>query len=827
MFSAAAPELAESTVGEYFSAVSQEGYARPAAQAIPFADGPDVSVRLTIALFRRLSLAMLLSAAATAGVARDSDVEVIRAAAFTVAARAGPPTEAVELPHGWRNAGRAPAEAKFTLSFAGPAAGDFAVFIDGVTPSFDATVNGRRVFQSGPAGRPTLLRSWRGAPAFQIPGDVLREGNNTIELAFLVPAGVGVVLGSVNVGPADRIMSLAYRDWVLINLLPVVVAAVLGAVGLLALALWRGRRDYDLFFWLGLGATLWSLQNFLYQWPFPPLPSPHMSVLLIGLYIWYPLPLAIFFLRFAYVRSALFERLVIAAMLLAAPILYAAEAFGHFGTASLGLRAVTLVMVSIALLAVSRFAVRSRDVKGALLLVVGVLCVGGGAFDYYTSIASPTLRQVWFVTYTGAVLVLFTAWILLDRYQQAYSAYRDLNLELEQRVQTANAELQLRLAQTQAAREQAEQANVAKSRFFAAASHDLRQPLHSLGLFTSALDTHLTSSKAHEIAHSIGQSITALESLFDALLDLSRLDAGIVAVQPRNVGLQPLFDRLTREFHAEAVERDLRLRFVPTRAVVRTDPLLLERILTNLVANALRYTPRGGVVVGVRRRGDRVAIEVCDTGIGIPADKQALVFEEFYQVDNPGRDRRRGLGLGLAIVQRLAQLLGHPLSLRSAPGRGTCFAIELPRTQEPADTPAEQPSVGDDDTLLGVRILVIDDDVMVRDGTAALLRQWRAEACTAASSAEAVSAVGDGFVPDAMIVDLRLGEAHDGIDVIQALRKRLGRETPALLVSGDTGAVELARVRSSGIALLTKPVAPAKLRSLLRAMLAPPATTLT
>jgi signal transduction histidine kinase len=772
-----------------------------------------VNARSTVALLRRLALAtLLLVAAAAAG--QDGSVQVVRKASFSPAA--GAPTTAVELPHGWRNASPEAARATFVLQFAGPAAADVGVFIDGVTPAFDASVNGRRVYQSGPVGRPTLLRSWRGAPAFQIPRDVLRDGLNNIEFAFLVPGETGVVLGSVSIGPTDQIMALAYRDWLLVNLFPLVVAAVLGAVGLLALALWRGRRDYDLFFWLGLGASLWSLQNFLYQWPYPPLPSPHMSVLLIGLYVWYPLPLAVFFLRFAYVRSALFERTVIAAMLLVAPVLYAASAAGHFGTASLAVRAMTLVMVSIALLAVLRFAVRARDIKGGLLLVVGALCVGGGVFDYYNSIASPTLRQVWSVTYTGAVLVMLTAWMLLDRYQQAYSAYRDLNLQLEGRVRAANAELQLRLEQTEAAREQAEQASIAKSRFFAAASHDLRQPLHSLGLFTSALDEHLDSPQARATARNIRESITALESLFDSLLDLSRLDAGIVTVQPRNVALQALFDRLALDFHVEAVERDLRLRFVPTRAVVRTDPLLLERILINLVSNALRYTRRGGVVVGVRRRAGGAAIEVCDTGIGIPPDKQALVFEEFYQVDNPGRDRRLGLGLGLAIVKRLTELLGHQLRLRSRPGRGTCFGVEIPLADGPAEPIEEAPPMLDDDALLGVRVLVVDDDLMVREGTASLLRQWRAVPHTAGSGAEAEAAVRDGFAPDLLIVDLRLGEPSDGIDVAESLRRRLGRRVPALLVSGDTGAVELARVRSSGIPMMTKPVAPARLRAMLR-----------
>ena len=642
---------------------------------------------------------------------------------------------------------------------------------------------------------------------------------NELELRVFAANRGLYALGPISIGPAEEIAALELRQWLFKNLMPLIIAALLGSVGLISLALWRGRQDYGLFVWLGAGTILWSLQNFLYQLPFPLLPQPHLRVLLISLYAWFPLLLAIFFLRFAYQRSILFERLAIAAMLLAAPVLYVADRIGQFGAASTGLRALTLLFIGIALFAVLRFALRSREIKGVLLLTAGALCVGGATYDFIVSLTVVNLRPAFVTSYAGAVLVLLAAWMLLDRYHQAYSAHRDLNRELDLRVRAANAELEQQLQQVQAAREQAEQANIAKSRFFAAASHDLRQPLHSLGLFASALDAEVSSAKGRDLTRNIGDSIEALEGLFNELLDLSRLDAGIVPVQPRNIGLQALFDRLAREFHVNAVERDLRLRFVPTKLVVRTDVLLLERILTNLVANALRYTQRGGVVVGARRRGEYVAIEVWDSGVGIAVEKQAMVFEEFYQVDNPGRDRRRGLGLGLAIVKRLARLLDLPISLQSTPGRGTCFRIELPRSYEPAEALVEQASMLQDDSLRDVSVLVVDDDVMVRQGTAAVLRQWHAEVRTAASSREALFAIDDGFAPQLLIVDLRLGDAQDGIAVIEALRQRLPSHTPALLISGDTAATELARVRSTGLPMLNKPVAPAKLRSILRALL--------
>ncbi len=764
------------------------------------------------------SAAMLAGAAPGAAGQRPAPVSVSTAIFHAPGTTEGEP---VRLPHVWHSPSAAPATARYRIRFdvAGPVA-DFAVLVAGTNLPFEALINGRHAHENGGANSPPVrLTSWRSAPSFRVPVGLLHAGVNELELqVFASPPGPHAI-GQVAVGPAEAIAAMELRGWVTYNVIPLVVASVLAAVGVISLALWRGRGDYTLFLWLGAGAMLWSLHNFLYQWPVKLLPQPHWSVLMIGLYAWYPLLLAVFFLRFAYHRWVWFERAALATMLFAPPLLYLADAVDRFEAASVALRGLVLLFIGAALVAVFRYALRVRDTHSVALLAAGALCVSAAAYDYVHNLGHFDIRPYFLVSYAGVALVLLTAWMLLDRYQQAYSAYRDLNVDLAQRVQAANAELQLRLAQTQAAREEAEQANIAKSRFFAAASHDLRQPLHSLGLFASALDEQLPSPQARQTARGIRESIAALESLFDALLDLSRLDAGIITAQPRNVGLQALFDRLAREFHVEAVERELRLRFVPSRAVVHTDPVLLERILTNLVSNALRYTPRGGVVVGVRRRRGKVAIEVRDSGVGIPPEKQALVFEEFYQVNNPGRDRRRGLGLGLAIVQRLARLLGHPLSLDSTPGRGTCFRVEIPLADGPADLPVESMPTLDGEALRDLRMLVVDDDLMVREGTAALLRQWQAQPRVAASAAEAAALVGDGFVPDILIVDLRLGGAHDGIDVIASLRRQLGRATPAVLVSGDTGAIELKRVRFSGIPLLTKPVAPAKLRSVLRTLI--------
>ncbi len=410
--------------------------------------------------------------------------------------------------------------------------------------------------------------------------------------------------------------------------------------------------------------------------------------------------------------------------------------------------------------------------------------------------------------------------MLLERYHKAYADFEMLNRDLEHRVAAANVELHRRLEQMEVASATAEQASAAKSRFFAAASHDLRQPLHSLGLFATALRDVVGNAEGRDLVRRIGDSIAALNRLFDELLDISRLEAGTVEVRRRDIALQPLFDRLADEFSAEAMEEVLRLRFHPTALAVNTDPTLLERVLANLVSNAIRYTQNGGVLIGARRRGRSVELQIWDTGIGIPLEQQSKIFEEFYQVANPARDPRQGLGLGLAIVRRLTALLDVPLDFRSVAGQGTCFTLRVPRVEGPvAPEPAEElPEF--DRRFEGRRAMVVDDDAAICEATVRLLDHWGFETRAAPHFAQACELVDAGFVPDVILADVRLAEDVDGICTVDRLRERLRRTVPALLISGDTGARELARVRESGLLLLTKPVAPARLRSALHALLA-------
>lgn len=383
-----------------------------------------------------------------------------------------------------------------------------------------------------------------------------------------------------------------------------------------------------------------------------------------------------------------------------------------------------------------------------------------------------------------------------------------------------NVDLVKRLA---VEKEQAERANVAKSRFLAAASHDLRQPLHAMALFASAIRDKAPGGELGTISEKLSISVEALEGLFHALLDVSKLDAGVVVPEVRDFRLRALFDRIAPEYIDEAAGKGLRLRWRVTDAVGRSDILLLERILRNLVSNAIRYTRTGGVLVACRRRRGAVRIDVVDTGIGIPPAHLGEIFQEFYQVGNAERDRAKGLGLGLAIVHRLAALLGHKVDVRSIPGRGSVFSVTVPRG-EAAGAEDAVPRTRD---FIGTRlgnalIVVIDDEQAVREGTREVLKGWGARALLAGSGDEALTLlVGAGEAPSAVIADYRLREGETGVDAIRRIQERYGAEVPAVLVTGDTAPDRLREAEASGYHLLHKPIRPAKLHALLRFLLSP------
>jgi len=431
----------------------------------------------------------------------------------------------------------------------------------------------------------------------------------------------------------------------------------------------------------------------------------------------------------------------------------------------------------------------------------------------------------------------------------AYIVSRGINMHgvlkesLRQRFE--NLELVRRLTEqteiAEAAKREAQEADLAKSRFLAAASHDLRQPLHALSLFSGALADSRDLTEIGKLTVHINASVAALELLFNSLLDVSRLDAGVVQAKPRDFKVSVILDRIRNDYAPLAREKGLKLVVAPSRAVLRSDPMLLEQLLRNLAANAIRYTESGGIAIGCRPRlrtdgtggtggtGGTIqgyALEVRDSGIGIPPEQHEHIFAEFVQLGNQERDRTKGLGLGLAIVRRLSLLLETPVDLRSAPGRGSRFAVQVPRGETPAAVAVEEPARRD--LVQGVRVLVIDDEAAVRTGMQALLSGWGCEArayesCEAAIAGILNQADGSDWRPHIIFADYRLRGGENGIDTLNRLRALHEPAPPGVIVTGDNAAAEVKSVTGSGYHVLYKPVAPAKLRALMQSLLRKPA----
>ena len=378
------------------------------------------------------------------------------------------------------------------------------------------------------------------------------------------------------------------------------------------------------------------------------------------------------------------------------------------------------------------------------------------------------------------------------------------------------------IAQLQREKDLAEQADASKSRFLAAASHDLRQPVHAIALFVDQLHGEIGDRpRAQQVVGYIERSIDEMSALFNALLDISRLDAGVVAVRSVPMPVQPVLQRIHMLFRPIAAQRGLQLHVRPSPAWVEADPVLFEQALANLVSNAIKFTARGGVLIGCRRRGASIAVQVWDTGCGIAPRHHAQVFEEFFQIDNQERDRAKGLGLGLSIVQRIAKLLGAMVAVRSVEQRGSMFSMTLPRTppRQEAATPATASGYAEA-RLRNALIAVVDDESVIQQALRGALERFGCRVICADGGENLLAALTrGGETPSALITDYRLRAGEDGIALVRRLRHSIGAEIPAILVTGDTAPERIREAKASGLPILHKPIAPARLRSLLDAIL--------
>ncbi|HEY7238603.1 MAG TPA: hybrid sensor histidine kinase/response regulator [Burkholderiales bacterium] len=370
-------------------------------------------------------------------------------------------------------------------------------------------------------------------------------------------------------------------------------------------------------------------------------------------------------------------------------------------------------------------------------------------------------------------------------------------------------QLQAREGEAQAARERAEAANLSKSAFLAAASHDLRQPLHALSLLLSTLQERTREPEASSLLAKIATSADSLDKLFKGLLDLSRLDAGSVKAESGPVALGPLLRRLENDFRPLAEAKGLAFACAATDAWVASDQAMLERLLRNLLDNAVKYTERGRIEVGVEADAANVRVKVSDTGIGIDDRHRERIFEEYYQIRNPERNRRRGIGLGLAIVKKTCELLGHAIRVESALGRGSSFELGLERCAKAPSKPSEDDRLvwRSTESLRGLVVVVVDDDIEVQEATRTLLEGWACRPIVCASSSEALRELErQGLTPEAVLADYRLAGAENGLDAIGRLYQRYGGDIPAAVVTGEINAADLKVPDSMPVVVMQKPL---------------------
>jgi two-component system, sensor histidine kinase len=458
--------------------------------------------------------------------------------------------------------------------------------------------------------------------------------------------------------------------------------------------------------------------------------------------------------------------------------------------ASLG---ITLLGLALAILLIYQLAL--TGVQPLLDIIATVKRISSGGFGTRMDVTarSPELREL------QAMVNLMS------------ESLRSYQHEMEAKVRTVTAELEHK-------KMEAEQASLAKSRFLAAASHDLRQPMHAISLYVESLKPQMQGRAAEDTLNKIERSILGTVELFNAILDVTKLDAGVVQPNLAPVRIRKFFQHLADEFAAEADRRGLSLRVRAPDAWIESDAILLERIVRNLLSNALLHTTSGGVLLSARPYQGKLRLQVWDTGSGIAPEHQPRIFEEFYQAEAQSAQTRHGLGLGLAIVRRLARLLGYPLQLHSRPGQGTVFSLDVPAlANSPADT--DEPEAVGSGKLKGCAA-VVDDDPAILNALGHLLQQWGMETRLLNNLHQIVHDL--QAAPDVVLADYQLHNGETGLMVAQEVHKRWGAHVPIVLVTGDTRMKTIQALRQSGFPVLHKPVHPDQLRTLIAKLLQGP-----
>lgn len=648
----------------------------------------------------------------------------------------------------------------------------------------------------------------RAAPVptlIDLPPALLRAGRNSIDIDVTFDARGG--MSPLRIGPTDWVRQAYARAETFGFTVPQALNVGAAVLALFMLTIWiRRRSETELGAFCALMVVV-SLRNIVSTGVGNDWHSGVVDLAIFLAQVASMVLLAWFGMAFAQRDWPVFRRVVkgVGLALLAAALL------ASWRGAMLALRVWTYPVV-LALLLPSVWLIvagarRSRGLRQATLTLAIMLLVGAAVHDYFFLRGYTSVMDRYWMPFTSPLALLIFAWALLDRFVGALAAMESQSSELEHKVAERTRQLEV--------------ANAAKTRFLAAASHDLRQPVVSISLLSELLREQALPAAAGPILARIGDSVQALNGLLKGLLDLSRFDAGVVEARMAPFALRPLLDRAVGDEAEAARRKRISLRVHASAALsIHSDPALIEQILRNLVANAVRYTSHGGVLVSARRRlGERVLMQVWDTGTGIPAESRTHVFDEFVQLDDGARERQGGLGLGLSLVKRAADVLGSPVTLRSTVGRGSCFSIELPLAAvEWASKATTQLAQFGEFGLRGWHVWVVEDDSDVREAIRLRLVDWGAAVQVFAS----VGAVRDALAqagstrPGLLVCDQRLPDGT-GQALVQSLRVTQP-DLKVLVVTGDTAPHDIARLRASGLPVLHKPFTSEDLRTALGPM---------
>lgn len=711
----------------------------------------------------------------------------IESAEFEPADRSAP-AQTVTLPDTWDQRGvdrRLRARYRFAFTLEAAPRESMALALTRLSTRHRITVNGQIAADEGMAAtnlglpQPALIAL---APA------LLRAGRNEVEIEVSHMRNGG--LSAIDVGPLSALRVPHQRVLLLGAELPRAMNMACVGLALLLIAIWWRRRVETALGSFGLLTLIGSLRNHGYSMGVSVTGNAFWADwMLVAVNTWIASLFGLFAVTLVGEHWPRYRRWLLGVAILLPLLAALAAAADRLQE----LRGVVYPLL-LATVAPGVWLCVARPREGRALAALGVgAMVLGALHDYaYQAAGWLPVTDTFWMPYLMPITLGTVALLLVRRMVRALGDVETLNVELEARV----------AARTQ----QLERANAAKTHFLAAASHDLRQPLVTIGLLVGLAREQAGVGRAQSLLGRVDQAVGAMERLLSGLLDLSRFEAGAVQPDPTTLHLGEIFATIGASEQVHATHRRLRLRLRPSGLLVHSDRVLLERILRNLVTNALRYTTRGGVLVGARRRGDQVRIEVRDTGVGIAPEHQQTIFEEFVQVQASTQGSTLGMGLGLAIVRRSAAMLGHRIGLSSTPGRGSCFWIELPHVRAPSGPPREaEPAPTMPSQLAGRRVVLIDDEDTVRDAMRDRLEAWgaRVEAFADIESLQRWLAGDLGAAPELVLSDYRLRQG-DGLLAIDMVRQRFGA-VPSVLVTGDSAPRDLARLHAAGVRVLHKP----------------------